>query len=120
MTRTRSLALIGLTLFSRIAAAGEPPAPPSAANTSFFVCIATPTPYRKLFYASRVFEDRSHLGQSSIEDAFRRFLVQKYNYPEKEGRIQCPGGPTANAAEQVKMDRVSQMAVVETNWSPAG
>ena len=120
MTRTRFLALIGLTVLASVAAAGESPSPPPAAGTSYFVCIESPAPYGKLYYASRVFEDRSRRGQSSIEDAFRQFLVQKYGYPAKQGRVQCPGGPSATAAEQVKLDRVSQMAVVETDWSPAG
>ena len=119
MARKQSLALIGLTLLSTYAAAEESSSPASAARTSYFVCIASPTPYGKLFYASRVFEDRSHMGQSLIQDSFRQHLIQKYGYPEKQGRIQCPAGPTANAVEQIKMDRVSQMAVVETDWSPA-
>lgn len=117
MARIRWLAIIWPTLLSMPAAAGELPSTPSVANTSYFVCIATPAPYGKLYYASRVFEDRSRLGQSLLQDAFRKYLVQKYSYPEKQGRVQCPAGPTANAVEQVKWDRVSQMAVVETDWS---
>lgn len=119
MPRIESLALIGLTLLSMFAAAGAEPSPPPVASTSYFVCIASPVPYGKLFYASRVFEDRSHMGQALIQDSFRRYLMQKYGYPEKQGRVQCPTGPTSNAVEQVKLDRVSQMAVVETDWSPS-
>jgi hypothetical protein len=119
MARIRFPALIGLTLLPALAAAVESTAAPSPARASYFVCIASPTPYGKLFYASRVFEDRSHMGQPLIQDSFRKHLIQKYGYPEKQGRIQCPAGPTANAVEQIKMDRVSQMAVVETDWIPA-
>jgi hypothetical protein len=118
MARIMSLALIGLTLHSMSAAAGESPAPPSPARTSYFVCIASPTPNSKLFYASRVFEDKSRMGQSLIQDSFRKYLIRKYGYSETHGQVQCPSGSTANAMEQVKMDRVSQMAVVETDWSP--
>ena len=118
MARIMSAAMLGLTLLATLAAAGESPAPPSAAPASYFVCIASPTPYRKLFYASRVFEDKSHMGQSRIQDSFRKYLADKYGYPDNQGQVHCPAGPTANAVEQIKMDRVSQMAVVETDWSP--
>jgi hypothetical protein len=119
MTRIRWLGIVWPTLLSMSVAAEELPSTPSVANASYFVCIATPAPYGKLYYASRVFEDRSRMGQSQIQDAFRRYLVQKYSYPEKQGRVQCPAGRTTNAVEQVKLDRVSQMAVVETDWSPS-
>jgi len=118
MARIQSLALLGLALLPRLAAAEESPAPPSPAHTSYFICIASPAPGGKLFYASRVFEDKSHMGQSMIQDSFRKYLIKKYGYPATQGRVQCPAGSTANAVEQVKVDRVSQMAVVETNWSP--
>jgi hypothetical protein len=120
MARIQSLACIGLTLLSRYAVAEESPAPTPAARASYYVCIASPTPYGKLFYASRVFEDKRHLGQSLIQDSFRKYLVEKYGYPDKQGQVQCPAGPTANTMEQLKSDRVSQMAVVETDWSPTG
>jgi hypothetical protein len=48
MARIRLLASIGLALLSGIASAGESSGPPAAESTSFFVCIASPTPYRKL------------------------------------------------------------------------
>jgi hypothetical protein len=118
MARIMSLPLIGLTLLSTYAAAEELPAPPSSARASYFVCIASPTPNGKLFYASRVFEDKSRMGKSMLQDSFRRYLTRKYGYPETHGQVQCSAGSTANAMEQVKMDRVSQMAAVETDWSP--
>lgn len=118
MARIVSLPLIGLALLSMYATAGESPAPPSSERASYFVCIASPTPNGKLFYASRVFEDKSRMGQSLIQDSFRKYLVKKYGYAETHGQVQCLAGSTANAMEQVKMDRVSQMAVVETGWSP--
>jgi hypothetical protein len=117
MARIVFVALMGVTLLSVHAAAGESPDPPSAARTSYFVCIASPIPNGKLFYASRVFEDKSHIGQARIQDTFRKYLIKQYGYPEAHGQVQCPAGPTANAMEQVKMDRISQMGVVETDWS---
>ena len=117
MIRLMSGALIGLTLLSMCAAAEESPSPPTATHT-YFVCIASPTPNGKLFYASRVFEDKSHLGQSLIQDSFRKYLIEKYGYPETRGRIECPAGSTANGMEDVKKNRVRQMAAIETDWSP--
>jgi len=118
MNRLASVALTGLPLFATCAVAAETPLAPSNMHSQFFVCIASPVPNGKLFYASRVFEDPSNAGQSQIEDAFRRYLTEKYDYPKKLGRIECPGGSTAKAMEEVKKDRIRQMAAVETDWSP--
>ena len=122
MVRNTSVAWLGLVALAASASAQQStpaPTPPAAKALTYFVCFASPTPSRRVSYVSGVFEDKSHVGKTAIQAAFRKYLVDKYDYGGEDNQVQCPGGLTAREMEDIKHDRVHQMAVVETNWRPA-
>ena len=72
-------------------------------------------------YVSSTFQDTGQLGQQRLNVEFKKYLMQKYGYPETSGGVMCFPDTTESGARARQHDRVQYTKnVVDTGWKPAG
>ena len=117
MKTVKLATLIAVAGVASGAHAGETPYG-SHAGVHYYSCIAMPSANGQPTYVSPVFADSANAGQQALNDAFRRYLAQKYALSGQNGA--CVASGTAEAAEAAKKDSLRfAKNVIETGWTPS-
>lgn len=128
MTRISPLLLFGTALVSMSTQAGETPYGSKAPDVMYWWCRASTTSYdvspaKVTTYTSAIFQSATSKsgGQRALQDAFWKYLVQKYGIPNTNPSATCLPSTTASGAEATRQDESRWIkSAVETNWSAPG
>ena len=123
MVRTCSLLMLGTALLSMPTHAGETPYGSKAPDVMYWWCKASTTSYdvspaKVTSYTSAIFQSSTSKsgGQRALQDAFWKYLVQKFGIPNTNPSASCLPSTTADAAEVTRQDQSRFIKPVETNW----
>jgi hypothetical protein len=118
MKQLRIATWTAVALLAAGARAGETPYGSQGPSVYYYACIAMPGANGAPAYASAVFADTAKVGQAALNDAFRKFLKQKYGLSGQNGV--CQAAASADGAEAGKKDMTQHIKnVVETGWKPS-
>ena len=128
MTRIRSLLVLGTALLSMSTQAGETPYGSKAPDVMYWWCSASTTSYdvspaKVTSYTSATFQSATSKsgGQRALQDAFWKYLVQKYGIPNTNPNASCRPSTTVSGAEAERQHQSRWLkSAVETNWSAPG